>query len=1140
MTFRPILTKPAFWPLFGTMSLGAFNDNCFRQALIAGLAFGTLGLETGSLTSEAKSILGSLAMSLLIIPFFLFSSLAGELADRYRKSTLVKLTKIFELVCILLAGYFFLTGQIYPLLVMLFFMGTQSAFFGPLKYGLLPEILTPKELLAGNGLVSGSTFIAIILGTMAGSFAVTQTGGLAILLPITLVLAAALGVYLAFKQPTSELGDSFLKIDPLIWRSTYAIIKSVRDQRKIWLSILAISWFWSMGSIILTQLPVLTNTVMGATPAVNTFMVTMFAVGVAVGSLLVQTLNQGRITAVLVPITSVFLTLFMALLAWSSAALPLAEPGQVTLTVFLTKWPYVRLALCALAVSVAGGLFVVPLNALIQHSAKSNQRARVIAANNIINSIFIVTGSLLVMLMIKLNMSIAQVFMMVTVSALIVTVMTLLFLPESTLITMARFIMWAIYRPKIKGLENFDALGDKKIILTPNHTSFFDVALLVAYIPRRLTFAIDTNWSKVWWVKIFTSFFETIPINPGSPMSTRDLINAVTDGQTLVIFPEGRMTTTDSVMKIHEGPGLIAAKCRMPIMPIIFEGPQYSWFGRLRKIFRNRPRRFDVSMTIFPARVLGYDLRPGERKQAFRKRLAEEIYETLVQAKFQAQDYRQNLWKALLTAAKNFGPKRLIIEDLNRKPVSYGTLIKMSRIIGRFLAKKTGPKEKVGVLLPNTVPLTAVIFGLWAGGRVPVILNYTQGRGHLKSAIETAEVKTLVTSSKFLKATTHNWLLEEMKLQFVILEDLKPSLWDKITGLLWSGQPAPADTPATVVFTSGSEDHPKGVALSHQNLLANILQAKSVVEVNIDDILFNSMPAFHAFGLNVGCILPLILGIRSFSYLSPLHVKIVPELIYDTKASIIIGSDTFASAWSRNAHSYDFHTAKFVLLGAEKVQPRTMEYYFHHLNLRLFEGYGVTEASPILAVGTPMRVRDGSVGRLLPGLEYRLKPVPGLASGGCLEVRGPNIMMGYIRATNPGVIAPLTDGWYNTGDIVEIDDDGFVWIKGRYKRFAKISGEMISLGAIEDIAAQLWPSEKTAVLSFPDEAKGEKLILISKSHSPDLSALRQAVRDKGLSELSCPKVYLTLPDIPLNPLGKIDLMKLTQTAEEALKRRIDN
>jgi acyl-[acyl-carrier-protein]-phospholipid O-acyltransferase/long-chain-fatty-acid--[acyl-carrier-protein] ligase len=332
---------------------------------------------------------------------------------------------------------------------------------------------------------------------------------------------------------------------------------------------------------------------------------------------------------------------------------------------------------------------------------------------------------------------------------------------------------------------------------------------------------------------------------------------------------------------------------------------------------------------------------------------------------------------------------------------------------------------------------------------------------------------------------------------------------------------------AVVVFTSGSEGRPKGVALSHRNLLANIHQAKSFVEINEDDVLFNPMPAFHAFGLNVGLVLPLVTGMRSYSHVNPLHVKAVPELIYDVKATVVVGTDAFAAAWGRNAHPYDFHDVRFMLVGAEKLKASTAELYVRKLNLRLFEGYGVTEASPILALGSRMRYRDGSVGRFLPDLEWRLDPAPGLAAGGRLAVRGPNVMLGYLLADRPGEIQPPPDGWHVTGDVVEVDDGGFVWLRGRLKRFAKISGEMVSLAAVEEVAGTLWPGRTLAVLARPDLVRGERLTLVvAGSDRPDLGQLRQAVRAAGLADLCAPKSLIMIKSLPMTPLGKVNLPAL--------------
>jgi acyl-[acyl-carrier-protein]-phospholipid O-acyltransferase/long-chain-fatty-acid--[acyl-carrier-protein] ligase len=297
--------------------------------------------------------------------------------------------------------------------------------------------------------------------------------------------------------------------------------------------------------------------------------------------------------------------------------------------------------------------------------------------------------------------------------------------------------------------------------------------------------------------------------------------------------------------------------------------------------------------------------------------------------------------------------------------------------------------------------------------------------------------------------------------------------------------------------------------------------------------MFNSMPLFHTFGLNIGAILPLLLGIRSFNYPTPLHANIIPELVYELQATLVITSDTFAAAWGRQAHPYDFKTVRFFLVGAEKLKEHTRELYARKFGLRLYEGYGLTEAAPVVAVSTPMNCRAGSVGRLLPGLEARLAPVAGLATGGRLLIRGPNIMRGYLDPARPGSLNPPEDGWYDTGDIVDLDPEGFIWIKGRAKRFAKIAGEMVSLASVESVAAALWPERPSAVAALADDRKGEKLVLVTEETEPDLESLRRALKEAGFAEIACPREFRRLVPFPLTALGKPDLMEIQRRLQAA-------
>ena len=1125
--FKKILTKPEFWPLLNTQALGAFNDNFFRAALISFVAFNPEFQDSGE-----KTILGALATGLMMLPFFLFSSLAGELADQRRKSSLIKISKSFEVGIMALAALFLFIGNINILLLMLFLMGTQSTFFGPLKYGLLPEVMPERDLVAANGLIEATTFLAIVLGTLAGSYLVTIPLGTTVFMPVGFVAIAVLGLLFALKQPQSKIGDPELKLNFNIWKGTCRIINSVRRRPPIWLAILAISWFWAIGSILITQLPVLCATTMGASSAVSTLVVTLVALGIGIGSMSAQWLLKGEVSPRMVPMASAFLALFLTFLALSIIFLPAPNPmAPLTLGAFVSNWEYLRLAASCLLVSITGGIFVVPLYAILQHLAETQERSRVIAANNIVNSFFICTANLLVMFLTWLGFDLANIFLLTALSGLGVSALTLYFLPAESLRHFLKFLITVLYQPKIKGLEHLEALKNGPALIVANHTSFLDVILLLAYFPRRLTFAIDSYWAMMWWLKPFLHIYKALPINPNQPLAARGLIEALKAGEMVVIFPEGRITTTDNFMKIYDGPGLIASKTKAPVVPVIIGSGQYTRFGKLTKL-KNKPRKYSLSMTVLPPCALNIPRTPTDAQKDLRRLGSLALYDTLTTSLLKTMDRDINLWDTLTKAAATFGPNRIMVEDIERKPLSYRSFILRAKILGNRFKSWSRPGEKVGVMLPNSVGLTASLFALWFANRVPVMLNYSQGPTALASALKTAEVKTIISSRSFLVSTGLD--KAELPAKLLLLDEQKFTPVQKLFAWLSKGSRAEANSPAVVVFTSGSEGQPKGVVLSHRNIITNINQMKCQLEITTDDILFNALPMFHAFGFTVGGILPLVLGLRSFNYISPLHTKVVPELIYDTRATFTCASDTFAYAWGKNANPYDFSSMRIMLIGAEKLKDKTKTLYADKLGLRLLEGYGATETSPVLTVNTYLHCKIGSVGRLLPGISARLEPVDGVSSGGRLIVKGPNIMMGYIKAEAPGVIVPPLEGWYDTGDIVEIDSDGFVWIKGRLKRFAKIGGEMVSLVALEGVMSTLWPGQPQVLVAVPDENKGEKVLLVTQDQAPDLAALWQALKAAGYPELSYPRKFVWLKEIPVTPLGKINLPRVMDEVSRTL------
>jgi acyl-[acyl-carrier-protein]-phospholipid O-acyltransferase / long-chain-fatty-acid--[acyl-carrier-protein] ligase len=427
---------------------------------------------------------------------------------------------------------------------------------------------------------------------------------------------------------------------------------------------------------------------------------------------------------------------------------------------------------------------------------------------------------------------------------------------------------------------------------------------------------------------------------------------------------------------------------------------------------------------------------------------------------------------------------------------------------------------------------------LQATGRVPAMLNYSTGARNMLAALAAGEIRTVLTSRRFVEAAQLEEAVRALsgKATIAYLEDIRRrvgpvSRFVAIVSLPFArvihGRRAVApDEPAVVLFTSGSEGMPKGVVLSHANLLANRHQLAACIDFNPTDTVFNALPVFHSFGLTGGILLPVLSGVKTFLYPSPLHYRIVPALVYDTNSTIMFGTDTFLSGYARVAHAYDFYNVRHIFAGAEKVRDETRRVWSEKFGLRILEGYGATETAPVLAANTPMHYKSGTVGRFMPGIAYELEPVEGIATGGRLVVRGPNVMLGYLHTENPGVLDPTEDARYDTGDIVSVDDDGFVTILGRAKRFAKIAGEMVSLGAVESHANSVWPEYGNAAVSLPDERAGERLVLLTENPAAERQVLLEKAREIGIPELMVPKDIRSIESLPLLGSGKVDYVSV--------------
>ncbi len=494
---------------------------------------------------------------------------------------------------------------------------------------------------------------------------------------------------------------------------------------------------------------------------------------------------------------------------------------------------------------------------------------------------------------------------------------------------------------------------------------------------------------------------------------------------------------------------------------------------------------------------------------------------------------RRHLFQALVEAKSAFGGKTVILEDAQRQPLTYSRLVIGARVLGRKLVADTRPGERIGLFLPSVQATAVAFFGLHAFARVPAMLNFTAGPANLKAACEIAAITTIGTSRKFIDEGKLDDVLDAIAQgrRVIYLEDVRDSVtsFDKargaaeslIAGALARGTGLSPDDEGVILFTSGSEGKPKAVVLSHANLLSNAAQVMQHAEgvLSREDIFFNPLPVFHSFGLTAGLILPLIHGIRAFLYPSPLHYKQVPKLIESAKATFLLATDTFLQGYARAAGDVDMSSIRYIVAGAERVREETQRLWKRY-DAMILEGYGATECAPVIACNLPQKSRQGSVGPFLPGLRWKLTPVEGIKRGGRLSISGPNVMAGYIDPDDPTRLIPPEGGWHDTGDIVLIDD-GFVTIRGRAKRFAKIGGEMISLGAVESMVQELWPDDTHVVVALADERKGEQLILVTEKADADRDAIVEHGREKGFPDLWLPRAVL-VAQIPVLGSGKID------------------
>ena len=718
---------------------------------------------------------------------------------------------------------------------------------------------------------------------------------------------------------------------------------------------------------------------------------------------------------------------------------------------------------------------------------------------------------------------------------------------------------------------NTDALRTPgPVLLLPNHVSWWDWLFLGVCLEDDWRFVTSSTTAQTsWFHRRIMVNRRTFPVENDSPYAVKHMAEYLQKGGRLVLFPEGRLSPTGCLMKLFDGTGFLVHKTKAKVVVAYLRGvdrlkpavhPGYTeWLPRVSAHFSNlltAPDPGHVSTAIARTRItnwlrnqmigLQFDTEmkfgPGSVPEAIAERVQERPgCEVLEDVTWKPLSYRRLFMGAGLLASQwhtrldstDSSSRREEAPPDNTQHATRNTL--------------SASSSTIGVLLPNVNALPVTLLSLWEAGKTPAILNYTTGPAVMLACAQLAGLKHIVTSHAFLtKAKLDVKPLEQAGVQFHFLEDVRADISGgaKFAALLHSWfAPASAirkshETHATAVilFTSGSEGVPKAVELSHRNLLANIRQMCAVSDLQDTDRFFTTLPLFHSFGLTVGTLLPLVRGAYVCIYPSPLHYRVVPTVLYDKNATVFLATNTFLAGYARKAHPYDFRSLRYLFAAAEKLQETTVRTWSEKFGIRVLEGYGATECSPCVSVNVPMNPRPGSVGELLPGMECKVEPVEGVTEGGRLFVRGPNVMKGYLNADANAKFLSL-GGWYDTGDIVCVDDDQFLHIRGRLKRFAKVSGEMVSLTAVEEALAGAFPQYglrcAVAVVAQPDEAKGERLIAVSNEPRLTLEEIRSAIKTKGLSNLAVPREIKTVREIPKLGTGKVNHRELEKVIRDA-------
>ncbi|MCQ2913876.1 MAG: AMP-binding protein [Alphaproteobacteria bacterium] len=1117
----------------GKWLLDSFTNGLFKAVLLALIAVRI----TQDSSTPANIIAG-----LFLLPFFIFSARATVLAKRYGRANATSSVLLTELCIMVFAGLLFMTKQPLAMILLPIAIGITSCVNGPIRFVFHPEHLDEKSFRTVKVSTRKTTYCAIILAIIVGTLLPVRLSALVLMVfAIIGYLISKFTSILEKEEDKPSLIEPKLKFDRELFSSVKKSLHTVYHYPLIFRCIAGTSWFWAIGLLILLSVyPLVRNTFATRPEAAVAYFLIIYAIGVGCGIKYCTRLMRGIANATYVPLAALGVALCFVCLTLLTFKYNTPDI-QVRFRDFIFQPRPLIFSMVYFGLAFCSGMYVAPINMMINQKTTDANRAQVFAIQTIINSCAIAVMGVFFAVCRRLDIGIQGIFMIYALFCCIVSIYNISIIPDALVRSLVQTILEFAYRVRVKGLPHFEEAG-KRVLIIANHTSLLDGLLIGAFMPEKITFVIKPEWKDRWFTKIFKLMVDVVPLDMNNALTMRALVDILKKNTKVMIFPEQRVSVNGGLMKVYEGAGVVAEKANANILPICINGAQYSKFSLLKHQTKTVffPK---ISISIMPPKR--FNVAPELTGRRRTHEISLQLYNMMTDMKFSSAKLEENLFKTMLNASIIYGKNHIIAEDISRKTLTYRQLILKSYALGQTLKRSLpATEENIAVMMPNVLANLVLIYSLFGIDKVPAMLNFSSGIKQVLSCISTVQIKTVITSHKFIENGKLEKLEEailEAGIKILYMEDIGASVnsKDKTKGiirmLIKSKPRRQASDTAVILFTSGSEGMPKAVLLSHRNFQANKNQIMSVLGITPSDVFFNALPMFHSFGLGVGTIFTTSVGMKSFYYPSPLHFRVIPELAYASNATIICGTDTFFAGYANSAHPYDFYSLRLAIVGAEKLKETTAKLWNDKFGIRILEGYGATECSPIISVNTPMYVKKGSVGRLLPGMESKLEEVPGIENGKRLFVRGDNIMRGYMKCDNPGKLLPPEDGWHDTGDIVDIDNDGFITILGRAKRFAKIGGEMISLTAVEQAINSLYEGFINGVVAISDPKKGEQLVLITTCEKADVSEIKVHIKSAGLNDLGSPAKIMVVKEPPLLGTGKFDYVSATKMAEEKFK-----